>query len=772
MANSIIAGNDFRLIIRAKKSTGAYLADMDLADVEDLRIYLTRAGRSKVLQSYTLDEEGHAVIYVSAGVVTNATYGIEMVGVYGGARLRAHNTSVFTISGHGGGNSGVLNDYYADIVFVINVAATDVYVQNAIEAHNEDEASHPHLLQLIEEAGDVDDVQIDGESIVDENKIAKIDSSQFGKVDDVKVNGTSVVSNKEANITIPEKVSDLPNDADYATKPELAIGLAAKQDTITAVAEPTIADDGGNPSASVDFEDGEMAFSFKNLKLRFSDLTPEERATLKGDKGDKGDSAIFTGEGEPWSGLKNATGQSTTEPMSQKAVTDAVNRLEPSFSNQDFGFADENGYYIAQFDNGHIKTKNFDSSEAVVDKDIPIVDFAIEDGNGYDIATFARGHIKTKNFNSANVRIFKDNDGIMRIPFSYGVDCIKPYRDDWSTADNLNGYVNQSVCEDNAVLYLPASYDPAGTPTRLIIYCKHGASTVEPEADSVLSTSGDGNIFRFLISIGYAVLAADGVPNDYASLIGITERVVGNYIAVQSTRAAYNYVVNNYNIATDGVFVYGWSQGGHYAQNVTDLCGLNVLAVAELCPVCSFRYHQWDLVASVSVGGVTWTNSARLNIARLFGFPSVTTDAELKALEYNAKLVEGYDPWTRNVEEPYTGFVQSSGSNLWKLPNGVFLSDITMKKYLKAPLKIWASTNDPTLGTDVMKVFIQAAKNAGCIADMHLHTNGSHNINSLQTSIGSFDFFGTSSPLYPMALEVARWFRDFGGLSFTATINS
>lgn len=326
MANSIIAGNDFRLIIRAKKSTGAYLADMDLADVEDLRIYLTRAGRSKVLQSYTLDEEGHAVIYVSAGVVTNATYGIEMVGVYGGARLRAHNTSVFTISGHGGGNSGVLNDYYADIVFVINVAATDVYVQNAIEAHNEDEASHPHLLQLIEDAGDVDDVQIDGESIVDENKIAKIVSSQFGKVNDVKVNGTSVVSNKEAEITIPEKVSDLPNDADYATKSELTTGLDAKQDTITAVVEPTIADDGGNPSASVEFEGGEMAFAFRNLKLRFSDLTAADKAELKGDKGDQGDSAVYdpSSPDAPDFVMANTTGQSTTKAMTQKAVTDAL----------------------------------------------------------------------------------------------------------------------------------------------------------------------------------------------------------------------------------------------------------------------------------------------------------------------------------------------------------------------------------------------------------------------------------------------------------------
>lgn len=403
MANSIIAGNDFRLIIRAKKSTGAYLADMDLADVEDLRIYLTRAGRSKVLQSYTLDEEGHAVIYVSAGVVTNATYGIEMVGVYGGARLRAHNTSVFTISGHGGGNSGVLNDYYADIVFVINVAATDVYVQNAIEAHNEDEASHPHLLQLIEEAGDVDDVQIDGESIVDENKIAKIDSSQFGKVDDVKVNGTSVVSNKEANITIPEKVSDLQNDADYATQSELTTGLAAKQDTITAVAEPTIADDGGNPSASVEFEGGEMAFAFKNLKLRFSDLTAADKEQIRGPQGD---SAVYdpSSPDTPDFVMANTTGQSTTKAMTQKAVTDLFDGQYGEYD-EDFAICDENGHNIVEFGKGHLRTKNFDSKKSpVVDNNDSNTDLAICDENGKAIVYFEGGHIHTKNFSSSDIQ--------------------------------------------------------------------------------------------------------------------------------------------------------------------------------------------------------------------------------------------------------------------------------------------------------------------------------------------------------------------------------
>ena len=47
--------------------------------------------------------------------------------------------------------------------------------------------------------GKVDDVRVDGESIV-QNKIANLSSNDFGKVDDVQVNGTSVLNNKIARL--------------------------------------------------------------------------------------------------------------------------------------------------------------------------------------------------------------------------------------------------------------------------------------------------------------------------------------------------------------------------------------------------------------------------------------------------------------------------------------------------------------------------------------------------------------------------------------------
>lgn len=92
--------------------------------------------------------------------------------------------------------------------------------------------------------GKVDDVLVDGESVV-ENKIARIDltdkvdkvstanrvygtdgqgnqttydKNDFGKVYDVKVNGLSVVENKIANVTVPTKTSEITNDSGFITK--------------------------------------------------------------------------------------------------------------------------------------------------------------------------------------------------------------------------------------------------------------------------------------------------------------------------------------------------------------------------------------------------------------------------------------------------------------------------------------------------------------------------------------------------------------------------
>lgn len=74
-------------------------------------------------------------------------------------------------------------------------------------------------------------------------------------------------------------------------------------------------------------------------------------------------------------------------------------------SENDFDIKDENGNKIVEFRNGHVVTKNFDSSRmGNVDVDDSISDLDIRDENGNIIVSFAQGHIFTKNFSSKNIK--------------------------------------------------------------------------------------------------------------------------------------------------------------------------------------------------------------------------------------------------------------------------------------------------------------------------------------------------------------------------------
>jgi len=81
----------------------------------------------------------------------------------------------------------------------------------------------------------------------------------------------------------------------------------------------------------------------------------------------------------------------------------------------DLAISDGSGYDIVQFSEGHIKTKNFDSSDitkrveeleendALETVETDDADLALSDGLGYDIVRFSDGHIKTKEFDSSNI---------------------------------------------------------------------------------------------------------------------------------------------------------------------------------------------------------------------------------------------------------------------------------------------------------------------------------------------------------------------------------
>ena len=72
----------------------------------------------------------------------------------------------------------------------------------------------------------------------------------------------------------------------------------------------------------------------------------------------------------------------------------------------DLAFSDGNGYDIAVFENGEVRTKKFNSkTDAPLKEQESHVDLELADNDDNVLVQFANGHIRTKNFNSMDLKI-------------------------------------------------------------------------------------------------------------------------------------------------------------------------------------------------------------------------------------------------------------------------------------------------------------------------------------------------------------------------------
>lgn len=219
--------NAFYLRVTAQTKAGSQMADVDLSVIKWLVAQFVRRGRS--LQSMEIDSQGRAVIF-NSGDLAMGVYGVEFNGYYNGQPWRFFEKKVFAIvdqTANAVEQSGEINGIPVfDVTLTITLGGEGVpesYVTHAINEHDNDMNAHPYLHELIENAGKVDDVKVNGLSVVDENK--------------------------EANINI------------------------------TATIDGNV----GEPGVDVEQEDGEIRFAFRNMKGEKGETGAEGKQGPQGD---------------------------------------------------------------------------------------------------------------------------------------------------------------------------------------------------------------------------------------------------------------------------------------------------------------------------------------------------------------------------------------------------------------------------------------------------------------------------------------------------------
>lgn len=313
------------------------------------------------------------------------------------------------------------------------------------------------------------------------------------------------------------------------------------------------------------------------------------------------------------------------------------------------------------------------------------------------------------------------------------------------------------IKKDWGILLLPTNYNPNGTPVRLVIAC-HGTGTWITGSSTTTSGSPE-----YLMSQGYAVLDMNGVPGSTPT----TDRHFGTPIALRCYLAGYNYVMSNYNLKRDGVFVYGTSMGGLSSMLLCTCGALNVRAQGGFCP-CIDTYRQ--------AFATPWAGATqRSTMCTKFGFnkgtkPSAfTTTRPVPADEQqyfldNIDKVIGYNcMWKNTVGMNFEACVTTP------VPNDVTTETEEEKalfenvtKIHPCPLKIWHNADDTTVPYKYSKYFIEMCRRGGSLAELRTFPSGGHNawangetISGIPTITGGTT--STSTSMY----ELVNWFKRF-----------
>lgn len=242
---------------------------------------------------------------------------------------------------------------------------------------------------------------------------------------------------------------------------------------------------------------------------------------------------------------------------------------------------------------------------------------------------------------------------------------------------------------DYGILHLPPSYSQFGKPTRLIIYC-HGAGGGYTSS----STGGIGDeLVNYVLKEGYAIMDMDGDASTSSEVHGYSPW------ARQAYEQGYQWVIDNFNIYTDGVFLGGRSMGGGMCFEVLQ-SHIPVLAACPVVPVCNYLWW-WNYMNA----------SRRTSVAKRIGLtgsdaPTWSSTSPMPSAEWNYlkdnfdKLVK-YSPFWRAIDNlPSKDILFADEMNVSKSTKtneyeaNVF-NKLTMSA--KAPVKIFDCYQDTTV---------------------------------------------------------------------------
>ena len=290
-----------------------------------------------------------------------------------------------------------------------------------------------------------------------------------------------------------------------------------------------------------------------------------------------------------------------------------------------------------------------------------------------------------------------------------------PIADEAVSNGNYNG--NTIRRYDNGFIKLPPNYSPTGAPVPLIIYI-HGTGGYFFEESKVRFYDEQQS---FLVKNGYALCDCSGVSNEFKSVRDVF--CAPSFIAC--VQDMYRFVVNNYNVETDGVYVFGKSAGGFGTAHMANMQPIKVKAAGFLAPALnwvgvSLRKQAAESIqlAMNQVGLGEHTFSEKL-----------TSASDRTYIQEHYEPLALWDPWVQksdmDIETWYTTLVfkygkdnEAQGNNEYR----TFTSQV--KKYSDVPQKIWVAPDDESVPYNICQMYRNMVRNANGICYLRTMPSG------------------------------------------------
>lgn len=284
------------------------------------------------------------------------------------------------------------------------------------------------------------------------------------------------------------------------------------------------------------------------------------------------------------------------------------------------------------------------------------------------------------------------------------------------------GYIgvnNTTRHYDNGSIVLPPNYSMDGAPVPLSLYI-HGTGGFK--FSSGLHSSQVA-LQPFIADNGYAVGSCSGTTNERPD--------IDNCFFAPSFNSCLSdlvkYLIANYNVCEDGVYIYGKSSAGFNLHLLTQQQGFKVKAAASFAPTVSLfseiRYY-WDVEPAstkfiygqlgITAQSGTWDAYAKQLV--LDNFPKFRmidpffAGVDLTDDEAKTVIQYGFENPTRayrNSTSYRFDFTKISAST----EAGRLLN--SAKLYSFTPTKIWVAADDGSVSYNLAKFYVDMAKKTG-----------------------------------------------------------